>query len=199
MDMLWSLVAIGVMFYLIGSIPVGLLVVYILTGKDMRQYGAGNGSTVNVWRILGPEMAFLIMLGEIAKGYLVVSLATAILPAGLPVEMCLLAALLGRLYPSLIQQGRGSGILLSIGGLYGLDFPGVQILTASLILIAIFTRSKRKATLFYAVTVAISSLLFLPISHAVWGMALAGAQLELKSYKQLSHITPWANNINVEN
>lgn len=197
MDMLWSLFGECLLFYLVGSVSMAMLVVYILTGRDIRYYGDEKASITNVWRVLGPEMAVLTMLGELVKGYLVVWIAEAWFPHEISVEMCLCAAVIGKMRPCLANQGQGSGILVSIGGLYGLNFPGIQLLTACLLVVTILGGSKRKAEVLYGLVLAAISLFYLPSTQVVWGLVLASAQIELKSYKQLSQITPWANNIKV--
>ena len=69
--------------YLLGSIPVGLLVVRAVTGKDVRDVGSGRIGGTNVLRVAGPWVALLTSLSDVAKGLLAVYLARAVV--GTPV------------------------------------------------------------------------------------------------------------------
>ena len=51
--------------YLLGSIPVGLLVVRALTGKDVREVDSGRIGGTNVLRAAGPWVALLTSLSDV--------------------------------------------------------------------------------------------------------------------------------------
>lgn len=60
--------------YLIGSIPVGYLLVRYLTGQNILKLGSGNIGSTNVKRIAGRKIAAITQLSDMAKGLLPVSL-----------------------------------------------------------------------------------------------------------------------------
>lgn len=60
--------------YLLGSIPVGYLAGKA-KGVDIRQHGSGNIGTTNAFRILGPLIGTLVLIGDAGKGVLAVLLA----------------------------------------------------------------------------------------------------------------------------
>ena len=61
--------------YLIGAIPVGLLVARAAGGVDIRRQGSGNIGATNVLRTLGPAAGIVTLLGDVAKGYVAVAVA----------------------------------------------------------------------------------------------------------------------------
>lgn len=61
--------------YLIGAIPVGLLVARAAGGVDIRGQGSGNIGATNVLRTLGPAAGILTLLGDVVKGYAAVAAA----------------------------------------------------------------------------------------------------------------------------
>ena len=77
--------------YLLGSIPTSYIVVYLLTGRDIRSIGNGNPGTMNVWDNIGLLPALLVAIGDIGKGMAAVS-ATYLL--GLHDTQAVLAALI---------------------------------------------------------------------------------------------------------
>ena len=106
--------------YLLGSIPVGLLVVRAVTGKDVREVGSGRIGGTNVLRVAGPWVALLTSLSDVAKGLLAVYLARAVV--GTPVVEALagLAAVVGHNYSIFIGFKGGAGTATTIGGAIGL-------------------------------------------------------------------------------
>src|SRR5262249_54003398 len=63
--------------YLLGSIPTSYIVVHLLTGRDVRTIGNGNPGAMNVWDNVGLRPAFLVAIGDIAKGAAAVGFAYA--------------------------------------------------------------------------------------------------------------------------
>ena len=61
MEWLWPLAG-----YLAGSIPTGYLLVRILKGQDIREFGSGNIGATNVGRILGKPWAVFVALFDMA-------------------------------------------------------------------------------------------------------------------------------------
>lgn len=60
--------------YLVGSIPVGYLLVRYVTGQNILELGSGNIGSTNVKRIAGKKIAAITQLLDIAKGLLPVGL-----------------------------------------------------------------------------------------------------------------------------
>lgn len=66
--MTWAFVAASVLLgYLLGSVPVGLVVCRIY-GVDIRSVGSGRTGTTNVWRAAGLKAAIPTLLGDALKG-----------------------------------------------------------------------------------------------------------------------------------
>lgn len=61
--------------YLIGSIPFGVLVSKRSAKVDIRKYGSGKTGTTNVLRTAGKKAAILVLVLDLLKGTLAVTLA----------------------------------------------------------------------------------------------------------------------------
>ncbi|HDQ71618.1 MAG TPA: glycerol-3-phosphate acyltransferase [Chloroflexi bacterium] len=107
------LVAIGA--YLIGSIPVGLLVVRLKTGKDVRKVGSGRTGGTNVFRAAGPAIAVLSMLGDFAKGWIAVWLAQALVGTPIAEALAGVLAITGHNYSIFIRFDGGVGAITTVG------------------------------------------------------------------------------------
>ncbi len=100
--------------YLIGSIPTGVLVTRLFTGRDIRRLGSGNIGATNVRRVAGNRLGAMVLLGDLLKGFLPVFLAVKTVPLGesrwwtVCVALTALGAFIGHLYP-IYSKGRGGG------------------------------------------------------------------------------------------
>ncbi len=65
----------GVLGYLLGSVPSGLVVVRLVTGQDVRQVGSGRTGGTNAMRAGGLGVGLLTTVFDILKGALAVWLA----------------------------------------------------------------------------------------------------------------------------
>jgi glycerol-3-phosphate acyltransferase PlsY len=100
--------------YLIGSIPVGVILSK-LRGKDPRKVGSGNIGATNVMRAAGKTVGIITLLGDMAKGFIPTLLA---LHAGLPVVFVVavgFAAFVGHLFPVFLAFRGGKGVATALG------------------------------------------------------------------------------------
>ncbi len=61
--------------YLIGSIPVGVIVCRLWGGVDPRQHGSGSMGTTNVLRTVGKKAAALVLALDFGKGVVVIGMS----------------------------------------------------------------------------------------------------------------------------
>lgn len=73
--MWWIILLAAVLGYLIGSIPMGYLVVRLIKGQDIRAHGSGRTGGTNAFRAGGPVAGVLTSVGDALKGYVAVMLA----------------------------------------------------------------------------------------------------------------------------
>lgn len=74
------ILAVVIIGYILGSIPPGLLVVKLRTGKDVRQIESGRTGGTNVLRAAGFWAALITVIFDIGKGFFAVWLAKYFLP-----------------------------------------------------------------------------------------------------------------------
>jgi len=77
--MWWIIPITALIGYLIGSIPVGYVVIRLMKGEDIRTHGSGRTGGTNALRAGGLGAGTLTMLGDAAKGYAAVMLARLVM------------------------------------------------------------------------------------------------------------------------
>ena len=68
--------------YLLGSIPFGLIIVKLKTGKDIRGVESGRTGGTNAMRAAGLPAGLLTAFFDILKGAVAVWIADAVVPGG---------------------------------------------------------------------------------------------------------------------
>ena len=110
--------------YLLGSISWGLIVGRLSRGIDVRQHGSGGTGTTNVLRTLGPRMASVVLVADMAKGVAAVALAK-LLTDDIPIMDALAGVLViaGHNWPIFSRFQGGRGIATAVGALAVISLP----------------------------------------------------------------------------
>lgn len=66
--------------YLLGALPSGLIVVRVLSGKDVRRHGSGRTGGTNAFRAAGLPAGILTALMDVLKGAASIWVARAVVP-----------------------------------------------------------------------------------------------------------------------
>lgn len=131
---LWSIAA-AVIGYLIGSLPLGGLLIRQFSGRDPASFAAHNMGVENVMRFVGPRLATAALLVDLLKGVAAVALTAGSPAAGFGVFA-------GHLYPLPVAglrhsvRGRGNGVLLGV--LTGLVVTGTAPFWLGLLTVGVF-------------------------------------------------------------
>lgn len=137
-----------VLAYLFGSVPFGLLVVKLKTGKDIREIESGRTGGTNAMRAAGFWAGLSTALLDMLKGALSVWVAQALTADHWVHVAAPLAAILGHNYsiflPERDENGKflrlrgGAGGAPSVGGAIGL-WPGSFFIVFTLGVVTFFT------------------------------------------------------------
>ncbi len=106
--------------YLLGSIPMGLLLTRIAGKGDLRKVGSGNIGATNVMRVGGLRLAGLTWLLDMAKTIAAVFLGVALGGVGLG-AWCGFVAVVGHCYPVWLRFKGGKGISSLFGVLLAIS------------------------------------------------------------------------------
>jgi glycerol-3-phosphate acyltransferase PlsY len=113
---------IAVAAYLLGSIPVGYVLVRIFRRQDIRTMGSGNIGATNVLRSEGKGLGAATFILDAVKGAAAVLLGAAIAGSVLPsvpqrnvMAVAALFAVLGHMFPLWLRFRGGKGVATGFG------------------------------------------------------------------------------------
>jgi acyl phosphate:glycerol-3-phosphate acyltransferase len=141
----------GLVGYLFGSIPFGLLVSRLAGLGDIRKIGSGNIGTTNVLRTGSKSLAALTLVCDAGKGS-----AAVLIMGQWGQDLALLAgffAVIGHNFPLWLKFRGGKGVATTLGVLLALAWPAGLIACAVWLAVAIAFRYSSLAAL-AALTVA---------------------------------------------
>lgn len=131
----WTVVAL-----LAGSLNPALLLTRLLRGVDLRDLGSGNAGASNAARILGWRWGLPVLLLDVGKGWLLLSLPSLLgaTPQPLAPWLWTAAALAGTRWPPLLRFNGGKGAALGLGLCLAIHpaAAGGALLVALLLLLA---------------------------------------------------------------
>jgi glycerol-3-phosphate acyltransferase PlsY len=116
-------IAVVVVSYLAGAIPMGYLLCRALKGIDIREHGSGMIGATNVLRVLGTPAFVLVMILDAAKGYVPTLVVWYIFHTHDMQVAAGIAAVLGHDFPVYIGFRGGRGVATSFGVYAALAMP----------------------------------------------------------------------------
>ncbi|MCK9494279.1 MAG: glycerol-3-phosphate 1-O-acyltransferase PlsY [Dehalococcoidia bacterium] len=129
----------GVLGYLFGGIPFGLIVGRLSGVGDVRQFGSGKTGFTNSLRTMGVKWALLVVAGDVGKGILAVLLARVLFDEPAAVALAGAAAVVGHIYPALAGFRGGRGVATAFGAFLAVSpLVALIVLAASLVVLAVF-------------------------------------------------------------
>jgi acyl phosphate:glycerol-3-phosphate acyltransferase len=146
--------------YLLGSMPWGYWLPWLVSGANIRTVGSGNTGAANVWRTQGFKLGLSVALLDVAKGF-----AAALLGLWLGNELIGLlagiAAMVGHWRPLFMGFARGGKIVATTAGV-ALALTPLATLAMAAVWIVTFlvTRYTSLASLLSAATLPLFALLF---------------------------------------
>ena len=143
---MFSLILIILSSYLLGSIPFGIIVSRLWKGIDIREYGSRNPGATNVYRIIGPFPAAIVLLLDIGKGLMAVILFSQVSIDHMtlsPVNLKIIAAvavILGHVFPVFASFKGGKGVATGLGAVMALVPLEIALAVILFVIIVALTR-----------------------------------------------------------
>ena len=121
MNYVWPLIA-----YLVGSVPMAIVVAQVFRLPDPRTTGSHNPGTTNILRYGGKAAAAVTLAGDVLKGVLAITVVEFAAPDPSVLALSGLGVFLGHLYPVFFRFQGGKGVATALGVWLAL-VPGVGL------------------------------------------------------------------------
>jgi acyl phosphate:glycerol-3-phosphate acyltransferase len=158
---------VGVVTYLLGSIPFGLILVRLFRKQDIRQQGSGNIGATNVIRSGGKGLGAATFLLDAAKGFAAV-IATYMVASQLHMSRpaaqdlaatAALCAIVGHIYTVWLGFKGGKGVATGFGVFLAISPVAALISLAVFILVFAISRFVSLGSILASITFAVLALL----------------------------------------
>ena len=127
---------IGIISYLMGSIPFGLILTKVFLKKNIRKIGSGNIGATNVLRAGNKIVGYATLIFDILKAIAPVIYVKFNFPDFLYISS--LCVFLGHIFPIWLKFKGGKGVAAYLGILFAINiFLGLVFIIAWLIIFAI--------------------------------------------------------------
>ena len=114
-----ELFIIGIISYLMGSIPFGLILTKIFLKKDIREIGSGNIGATNALRTGNKLIGYSTLILDVLKAVIPVLYVKINFPDA--VYLSALFAFIGHLFPVWLKFKGGKGVATYVGILFSLN------------------------------------------------------------------------------
>lgn len=172
--------------YLMGSICSAVLVCRTFNLPDPRTEGSKNPGATNVLRLAGKQYALLVLLVDVLKGTIPVVIAKGLGAPPYTISLCVLAAVLGHIYPVFFGFKGGKGVATAIGALLGFHFVIGVMVIATWLLVANFFRYSSLASL---IAIILAPFYTLFLTHQLDILFPLFCLIILVAYKHKNNIT----------
>jgi len=147
--------------YLLGSIPFGYIVGKLFKKVDIRELGSGNIGATNAFRILGPSLASLVLIGDIGKGILSIYLVRFLnIDNSLILAIAGLAVICGHDWSLFLGFKGGKGIATTFGVVFALN-PVISVLAVTVwVVVVITTKYVSLSSICAVISIFVFTILF---------------------------------------
>ena len=129
---------IGIISYLMGSIPFGFILTKIFLKKDIRDIGSGNIGATNALRTGIKAIGYATLVLDISKAIIPVIYTKIYFPELIFVAS--LCAFLGHVFPIWLKFKGGKGVATYVGILFSINILFALIFAISWIITFVFTK-----------------------------------------------------------
>lgn len=156
----------GVLGYLLGSIPFGMVLAAVMGLGNLRDIGSGNIGATNVLRTGNKRAAFLTLILDGGKGAVAVLIARKF-GGDTAAALAALTAMIGHCYPIWLGFKGGKGVATVLGVYLALAFPIGLLACASWLATALVLRISSLSAL-VAVAISILGTVIFGVPHFLW-------------------------------
>ncbi len=159
---------IGIISYLMGSIPFGFILTKTFLKKDIREIGSGNIGATNALRTGNKLIGFTTLILDIIKAVIPVIYLKLNHPE--LIYIASLCAFLGHVFPFWLKFKGGKGVATYVGILFSIDIFLGFIFCGSWLIIFLLTKYSSLSSLIGSLAIPVYIFLYEEISAIFFGI-----------------------------
>ena len=160
----FSVLALLVVPYFLGSINFGIIISKLFHGEDIREYGSANAGMTNMLRTYGKRDAAITLIGDALKAVVAVILGRILfgISGG---YVAGLTCILGHAFPCYYKFKGGKGVVVTAATIAVIDWRIFLVLLGIFILVVAFSK--------YISLGSVCGMLVFPLLVQVWDRGLS--------------------------
>ena len=161
-----EILIVGIISYLMGSIPFGLLLTKIFLKKDIREVGSGNIGATNTLRAGNKLIGYLTLTLDIIKAIIPVIYTKIYFPDFL--YLASLCAFLGHVFPVWLKFKGGKGVATYVGILFSINIYFGIIFTIIWLITFVISKFSSLSSLIASVSIPIYLLILTQFDQLIF-------------------------------
>ena len=157
---------VGIVSYLMGSIPFGLILTKIFLNKDIREIGSGNIGATNALRTGNKLIGYSTLILDIAKAIIPVIFVKINYPD--LIYIASLCAFLGHVFPVWLKFKGGKGVATYVGILFSINILLGLIFVTSWGIVFLLFRFSSLSSIIGSMSVPIYILITGHVNNAIF-------------------------------
>lgn len=166
--------------YLFGSLTFSIWITRFVKGVDVRDAGSGHATTTNTIRQAGFGWGALVLILDIAKGFIPTWLAVSQNAPTYIIALTAAFAVVGHCWPVFAQFRGGMGLATAGGAFLAINPLAFVISLGLLVLLVLTVRHSARASVFTGILIAPVFWLFHLRDAAFWAAAGAGVVIAVR-------------------
>ena len=159
---------IGIISYLMGSIPFGFILTKIFLKKDIREIGSGNIGATNALRTGNKYIGYTTLILDVIKAVIPVIFVKFNYPE--LIYIASLCAFLGHVFPVWLKFKGGKGVATYVGILFAINIFLGFIFCGSWLIIFLLTRYSSLSSLIGSLAIPVYIFFYEGISATFFGI-----------------------------
>ncbi len=161
-----DILIVGIICYLMGSIPFGYILTKIFLKKDIRDIGSGNIGATNALRTGSKTIGYTTLFLDIIKAVITVIYIKFNLPELLYIAS--LCVFLGHVFPIWLKFKGGKGVATYLGILFSLNIYFGLVFVISWLITFIFSRFSSLSSLVASISIPIYLLILTQFDQIIF-------------------------------
>ena len=142
---------VGIISYLMGSIPFGFLLTKIFLKKDIREIGSGNIGATNALRTGNKLIGYTTLILDIAKAIIPIIYVKLNFPEYIYIAS--LCTFLGHVFPIWLKFKGGKGVATFVGILFSINIIFGAVFVACWVIVFIISRYSSLSSIIGALSI----------------------------------------------